>query len=34
MSILWTYDYTNVQSLKGGFGAWTEAGYPVVEYAP
>ncbi|MBE2223080.1 MAG: rhodanese-like domain-containing protein, partial [Anaerolineae bacterium] len=31
MTILWANDYTNVQSLKGGFGAWTEAGYPVVE---
>jgi rhodanese-related sulfurtransferase len=31
MTILWANDYTDVQSLKGGFGAWTEAGYPVVE---
>jgi rhodanese-related sulfurtransferase len=31
MTILWANDYTNVQSLKGGFGAWAEAGYPVVE---
>jgi len=34
MTILWANGYTDVQSLKGGFGAWTEAGYPVVEYAP
>jgi len=33
MSILWSYGYTDVQSLKGGFGGWVEAGYPVVEYA-
>jgi rhodanese-related sulfurtransferase len=25
--------YTNVWSLKGGFGGWVEAGYPVAEYA-
>ncbi len=30
MSILWTYGYEDVSSLKGGFGGWTEAGYPVV----
>lgn len=34
MTILWSYGYTDVQSLKGGFGAWTEAAYPVVEYTP
>jgi rhodanese-related sulfurtransferase len=32
MAILWAYGYTNVQSLKGGFGGWIEAGYPSVEY--
>ncbi len=32
MSILWSYGYTDVLSLKGGFGAWTEAGYPVAEF--
>jgi rhodanese-related sulfurtransferase len=32
MSILWAYGYTDVHSLKGGFGGWVEAGYPVVEY--
>jgi rhodanese-related sulfurtransferase len=31
MTILWSYGYDNVQSLKGGFGGWVEAGYPVVE---
>ncbi len=31
MTILWTYGYTDVRSLKGGLGAWVEAGYPVVE---
>ena len=31
MSIMWTYGYNDVRSLKGGFGGWTEAGYPVVE---
>ena len=33
MTILWTYGYTNVSSLKDGFGGWVEAGYPVVVYA-
>jgi rhodanese-related sulfurtransferase len=32
MSILWSYGYTDVQSLKGGFGDWSEAGYPAVEF--
>jgi rhodanese-related sulfurtransferase len=32
MAILWAYGYDNVQSLKGGFGGWVEAGYPIVEY--
>lgn len=31
MAILWSYGYTDVQSLRGGFSAWNEAGYPVVE---
>jgi rhodanese-related sulfurtransferase len=34
MAILWSYGYTNVHSLKGGFGGWVEAGYPVAEFAP
>jgi rhodanese-related sulfurtransferase len=33
MTILLTEGYTNVTSLKGGFGGWVEAGFPVVEYA-
>jgi len=33
MTILLTAGYTNVTSLKGGFGAWKEAGLPVAEYA-
>ncbi len=31
MTMLWSYGYTDVRSLKGGFGAWVEAGYPVAE---
>ncbi|MBE2220620.1 MAG: hypothetical protein IAF02_03720, partial [Anaerolineae bacterium] len=30
MTILWTYGYTDVQSLKGGYGAWVEAGYATI----
>ena len=32
MTILLTDGYTNVTSLKGGFGGWVEAGFPVKEY--
>jgi rhodanese-related sulfurtransferase len=32
MSILWSYGYSDVHSLRGGFGGWVEAGYPVVEF--
>jgi rhodanese-related sulfurtransferase len=32
MTILWSYGYTDVLSLKGGFGAWVVAGYPVAEF--
>jgi rhodanese-related sulfurtransferase len=32
MTILWSYGYSDVRSLKGGFGGWAEAGYPIVEY--
>lgn len=32
MTMLWSYGYTDVLSLKGGFGAWADAGYPVGEY--
>ena len=34
MTMLWAYLYEDVLSLKGGFGAWEEAGYPVVEFEP
>ncbi len=33
MSILRAYGYENITNLVNGFGAWTEAGFPVVEYA-
>ena len=33
LTILGTYGYGDLSSLKGGFGGWVEAGYPVVEYA-
>ena len=32
MTILWSYGYEDVRSLKGGFGGWVESGYPTVEY--
>ena len=32
MTILLTEGYTNVTSLKGGFGGWVEAGFPVAEF--
>ncbi len=32
MTILWSYGYSDVRSLRGGFGGWVEAGYPVAEY--
>jgi rhodanese-related sulfurtransferase len=32
MEILWSYGYTDVSSLKGGFGGWVEAGFPIAEY--
>ena len=31
MTILWAYGYTGVASLKGGFNAWVDSGYPVAE---
>jgi rhodanese-related sulfurtransferase len=31
MTILWSYGYTNVLSMKGGLEAWLASGYPVVE---
>ena len=33
MTILLSYLYESVGSLKGGFGGWVEEGYPVAEYA-
>ncbi|WP_420643330.1 rhodanese-like domain-containing protein [Candidatus Leptofilum sp.] len=32
MSILWSYGYTDVLSLKSGFSGWVEAGYPTAEF--
>jgi len=32
MEILLSNGYTNVKSLKGGFGGWAEAGLPVAEF--
>jgi len=31
MTILWANGYSDVHSLKDGFGGWVDAGYPVVE---
>jgi rhodanese-related sulfurtransferase len=33
MTILKSYGYSNVRSMKGGTAEWINAGYPVVEYA-
>ena len=33
MTMLWTYGFSDVHSLKGGIGGWIETGYPVVEFA-
>ena len=33
MTILLTNGYTNVTSLKGGFGGWVSAGLPAADYA-
>ncbi|GAB4497292.1 MAG: hypothetical protein OHK0052_08660 [Anaerolineales bacterium] len=30
-TILWTYGYKDVTSLKGGFSGWKDAGYPVAK---
>lgn len=34
MAMLWSYGYSDVGSLQGGFGGWVDAGYPVAEFAP
>jgi rhodanese-related sulfurtransferase len=34
MTIMWSYGYTDVRSLRGGFGGWVDAGYPSVEFTP
>jgi len=34
MTILWTYGYTDVKSMRGGISDWVEAGYPVVDFVP
>lgn len=34
MTMLWTYGYTNVTSLKGGFAGWKDAGYAVAGAPP
>lgn len=31
MTILWSYGYEDVRSMRGGFTAWQDAGYPVAE---
>jgi len=31
MTMLWTYGYPDVTSLKGGFGGWAAEGYPTKE---
>ena len=33
MTMLWTYGYSNVRSLAGGFTNWVEQDYPIKEYA-
>ncbi len=32
LAMLGTFGYENVSSLKGGYGSWAEAGYPVAEF--
>ncbi len=34
MTMMLTQGYTNVTSLKGGFGGWVEAGLPVADFVP
>jgi len=33
LTMLGAYGYSDLSSLKGGFGGWAEAGYPVAEFA-
>ena len=33
MTILWSYGYTDVRSMKGGFAAWNEAGLTIAQVA-
>ena len=33
-AILAVHGYSNVSSLKGGFGGWVDAGYAQAEYEP
>jgi rhodanese-related sulfurtransferase len=33
LTMLGSFGYENVSSLKGGFSGWAEAGFPVAEYA-
>ncbi|HBY08905.1 MAG TPA: hypothetical protein DEH22_14425 [Chloroflexi bacterium] len=33
LTIMGILGYDTLSSLKGGFGAWVDAGYPVMEYA-
>ncbi len=32
MTILYSYGYSDVGSLKGGFGGWAAEGYPIADY--
>lgn len=33
MTIMWSYGYTDVRSMKGGLAEWSADGYPVMEFA-
>ena len=34
MTILWTYGYTDVLSMRGGVSEWVKGGYPVIDFVP
>jgi rhodanese-related sulfurtransferase len=34
MPILWSYGYTDVQSMRGGITEWVNGEYPVVDFVP